>query len=71
MKLLFDRNLSFRLPTLLSDLYPGSAHVRDHGMAAVDDEAVWTSARDQGFLIVSKDDDFRQRSLSLTRPNRS
>jgi len=32
MKLLFDQNLSPRLPSLLADLYPDSAHVRDSGM---------------------------------------
>ena len=27
------------------------------------DEAIWLFARDQGFIIVSKDDDFHQRSF--------
>lgn len=68
MKLLFDQNLSFRLTRALADVYPGSAHVRDHGMGASDDAIVWAFAREHGFIVVSKDDDFRQRSLALGHP---
>ncbi|WP_292857915.1 DUF5615 family PIN-like protein [Nostoc sp. LPT] len=32
MKLLFDENLSPKLPSHLSDLFPNSLHVRDLGM---------------------------------------
>jgi hypothetical protein len=32
MKLLFDQNLSWRLPKKLADLYPDSQHVREVGM---------------------------------------
>jgi len=63
LKLLFDQNLSPRLVTRLADLYPGSAHVRDVGLAASDDEPVWRHAAAGGFVIVTKDDDFRQRSF--------
>ena len=55
MKLLFDQNLSPRLPRLLSDLYPGSAHVREVGLRDAGDAAIWEYARQQGFAIVSKD----------------
>ncbi|MEX0271938.1 DUF5615 family PIN-like protein [Leptolyngbyaceae cyanobacterium UHCC 1019] len=34
MKLLFDENLSTKLPNCLSDLFPNSLHVRDVGMKA-------------------------------------
>jgi len=37
MKLLFDENLSPKLPNRLSDLFPGSLHVRDVGMKATID----------------------------------
>ncbi|MBI2215693.1 MAG: DUF5615 family PIN-like protein [Candidatus Rokubacteria bacterium] len=63
MKLLFDQNLSPRLVRRLVDLYPNSAHVRDFGLAAADDEPVWRHAAAEGFAIVTKDDDFRQRSF--------
>lgn len=53
---------------LLADLFPGSTHVRDHGLNAGSDEAVWMFAAQNGFVIVSKDADFRQRSLVLGAP---
>ncbi len=63
MKLLFDQNLSPRLVALLIDLFPGSAHVRDVGLASADDLVVWEHAKQGGFAIVSKDADFRQLSF--------
>lgn len=68
MKLLFDHNLSCRLVAALRDLYPGSVHVREVELQAVDDEVVWDYARDRGFTIVSKDAEFHQRSLVLGAP---
>lgn len=63
MKLLFDENLSPRLPALLSGEFPGSSHVRHVGLLGADDGAVWTYARAHNFAIASKDNDFRQRSF--------
>lgn len=63
MKLLFDENLSPSLPGLLRDEYPDSAHVREVGLRGASDRRIWEHARDNGFVIVSKDDDFRQRSF--------
>jgi len=63
VKLLFDENVSSKLPGLLEDLYPGSAHVRDLGLSGASDNRVWEHAKANGFVIVSKDDDFRQRSF--------
>lgn len=63
MKLLFDENVSPRLPELLRAEYPDSAHVRDVGLAGHSDLQIWDHAHDYGFTIVSKDDDFRQRSF--------
>ena len=68
MKLLFDHNLSYRLVPALRGLYPGSDHVRGVGLQAVDDEVVSDYARDHGFVIVSKDAEFHQRSLVLGAP---
>jgi predicted nuclease of predicted toxin-antitoxin system len=70
MKLLFDQNLSFRLPSLIADILPAAAHVRDFGMTSADDGAVWDLARDQQFTITSKDDDFRERVRVLGHPPR-
>jgi predicted nuclease of predicted toxin-antitoxin system len=58
MKLLFDENLSPKLPRLLAAQYPGSLHLRDCGLKGAADEEIWEYARDNGFAIVSKDSDF-------------
>lgn len=68
MKLLFDQNLSFRLVTALADLYPGSAHVRALALAEADDDLVWRHAAQHGFVIISKDADFHQRSFVFGAP---
>jgi predicted nuclease of predicted toxin-antitoxin system len=61
--LLFDQNLSHHLVERLDDLYPGSMHVRELGLASASDIDVWEYGRANGFAIVSKDSDFHQRSL--------
>lgn len=68
MRLLFDQNLSPRLPNLLSDLYPNSAHVRDTGLRNATDSEIWVYARQNEFVVVSKDSDFQQRSLYYGHP---
>jgi predicted nuclease of predicted toxin-antitoxin system len=68
MKLLFDQNLSSRLVAAVADVFPGSSHVRDLGLARADDTAVWNVARDHGCAIVSKDSDFHLRSFVEGHP---
>jgi predicted nuclease of predicted toxin-antitoxin system len=68
MKLLFDENLSPKLPRLLATLFPDSAHARDCGLLGFPDEEVWEYARANDFIIVSKDSDFQQRSLLYGHP---
>ena len=68
MRLLFDQNLSPRLLTILADIYGGSTHVRNEGLETADDEMVWEHAARHGFVIVSKDADFHQRSFLLGAP---
>ena len=68
MKLLFDENLSPKLPRLLATLFPDSAHVRECGLLGLPDEDVWEYARTNDFIIVSKDSDFQQRSLLYGHP---
>lgn len=58
MKLLFDQNLSPKLVARLADLFPGSAHVQDAGLDTADDDTVWEYARNNGFAIVTKDEDY-------------
>src|ERR1700722_10771612 len=60
MKLLFDQNLSPSLVRLLDDLYPQSIHVQTAGLDRAPDHEIWDFARDEGFVIVAKDEDFNQ-----------
>ena len=68
MKLLFDENLSSRLAKDLADVFPGSQPIDLAGLHGQSDEVVWEYARLQGFIIVSKDNDFRQRSFLKGAP---
>ncbi|MBV9788774.1 MAG: DUF5615 family PIN-like protein [Chloroflexi bacterium] len=68
MKLLFDQNLSHRLVALLADVYPNSVHVREIGLNAASDTIIWDYAKRNGYMIVSKDSDFHQRSFVLGYP---
>jgi predicted nuclease of predicted toxin-antitoxin system len=68
MKLLFDQNISYKLVTQLGDVYPESKHVRQVGLGEGGDVAVWNYARDNDFVIVSKDEDFHQRSFLYGSP---
>ncbi len=68
MKLLFDENLSPQLPRLLSDLYPGSAHVVALGFGRAGDSRIWQYAKDFDFMITTKDTDFLELSQSWGHP---
>ena len=63
MKLLFDENVSPKLVRTLAPEYPGSTHVREIGLRGAADHRIWEHARTEGFMIVSKDTDFRERSF--------
>ena len=60
MKLLFDENLSPSLLDVLAAEFPGSTHIEGLKMRGATDAAVWAFAREHGYTIVSKDNDFRQ-----------
>jgi len=68
MRLFFDENLSHRLVALLSDLYPGSTHVRYVDLVGASDEVLWEYARRNDLVLVSKDTDFYQRSMLRGAP---
>ncbi|HEX5272715.1 MAG TPA: DUF5615 family PIN-like protein [Gemmataceae bacterium] len=68
MSLLFDQNLSRRLPALLAAEFPGSEQVIGAGLATADDRAVWAYAAAHGLAVVSKDADFAQLSAALGPP---
>ena len=60
MKLLFDQNVSRRLVQVLATEFADSAHVAELGLAEADDHTIWRYAGEHGFVLVSKDNDFRQ-----------
>ena len=60
MKLLFDQNLSLRLVGMFSIEHADSRHVTDVGLDTATDAEIWAYAGEHGFVIVSKDSDFRQ-----------
>lgn len=68
MKLLFDQNLSYHLIKQVKDLYPDSNHVRLLGLDTSDDQTIWNYARSNGYVIVSFDSDFSERSLLFGFP---
>jgi predicted nuclease of predicted toxin-antitoxin system len=68
LKLLFDQNLSRKLPRQLGDIYPDSQHVVELNLAEASDSDIWEYAKENGFTIVSKDTDFQQRSLLYGSP---
>jgi predicted nuclease of predicted toxin-antitoxin system len=67
VKLLFDQNLAPTLVTRLADLFPDSLHVETAGLDRASDDLVWDYARQNGFAIVSKDEDYSD--LSVLRGN--
>jgi predicted nuclease of predicted toxin-antitoxin system len=58
VKLLLDENLSRRLVVPLLEKFPDSTQVALVGLQEATDFAVWEFARLQGYVIVTKDDDF-------------
>ena len=68
MSLLFDQNLSRRLPALLAAEFPGSEQVLLAGLATADDRTVWAYAVARELAIASKDSDFRDLSAALGSP---
>ena len=68
MKLLLDENLSRRLvPFLLHD-YPDSSQVVLLGMESATDKEVWHKAKEDGYVIVTRDADFQELSLVWGQP---
>ncbi len=68
MRLLFDENLSPDLPHLLAGEFPDSAHLRDLGLVGADDAVIWHAAAVQGFVLVSRDDDFIELAILRGAP---
>ena len=68
MKLLLDENLSPKLVRRLLDSFPGSAHVEGCGLGAAGDWEIWRFAKENNFVIASKDSDFYNRAAVFGGP---
>ena len=53
---------------LLDDIFPESKHVSDVMSERSDDEQIWNYAKEFGYAIVTKDDDFEQKSVLFGHP---
>ena len=68
MKLLLDENISAKLVKYLLQDFPESSHIDYLEMQGVTDTDIWDYASKEGYIIVSKDNDFRQKSFVLGAP---
>jgi len=68
MKLLLDENISLKLVKFLQKDFPESSHISFLDMQGSTDTQIWEFAKQDGYIIVSKDNDFRQRSFLLGFP---
>jgi predicted nuclease of predicted toxin-antitoxin system len=67
-RLLFDEQLAEVLVELVADVFPQSLHVRPLGAAARDDRGIWNLAKENGCVLVTKDEDFHRLSVLLGAP---
>ena len=59
MNLLLDANLSWRLIRILEEDFPGIMHVEKIGLGNnPSDSIIWHWAKDNGYFIVTQDEDF-------------
>jgi predicted nuclease of predicted toxin-antitoxin system len=68
VKLLFDQNLSHRLPAMVAHAFPGSSQARLLGLDRADDRTLWQYAAENDFCIVTLDADFADLSALLGAP---
>ena len=58
MRLLLDENPSHRLVPRLQTAYPGASQVTLVGLGSADDLVLWRFARENGYVLVTQDNDF-------------
>ncbi|MBL8487449.1 MAG: DUF5615 family PIN-like protein, partial [Rhodocyclaceae bacterium] len=68
MTLLLDGNLSRRCVPFLPEAFPGSTQVALVGLERATDREVWSCALTNGFVIVSREEDFEQLASVLGSP---
>lgn len=68
MRLLFDQNISYRIISKISDIFPESKQVKELGLDGYSDRDIWNFARDHGYAIVTFDADFFDLANILGNP---
>ena len=68
MKLLLDENLSRRIAPFPQTAFPGSTQVSLLDLEGASDSEIWRYAKDNGFVIVSRDSDFQERAMVSGHP---
>jgi predicted nuclease of predicted toxin-antitoxin system len=68
VKLLFDENLSRRLPARIVDLFFGSIHVSLPGLLETPDFVIWEYAKTHVFAIITADIDFYEMATAAGPP---
>ena len=68
MKFLVDAQLPPALAGLLRELGQEAVTVRDIGLRDAEDGPIWQYALKHGAIVVTKDEDFPERSLRSTTP---
>ena len=63
MKFLVDQDLPPRLARVLHERFPGSKHVIDLLLDRARDHMLWRYCKENGFSIITQDDDFQQLSM--------
>jgi len=58
VRLLLDENLSERLLQPLTELFPGSEHIRSLANTGASDRLLWDLARTGPFILTTRDEDF-------------
>ncbi len=70
LKLLIDENLAPSLAESWQSAFPGTVHVRGIGLGNTDDRIIWDHAKENDFMIITKDSDFEQRSFLSGAPQK-
>ncbi|RSK29783.1 DUF5615 family PIN-like protein [Hymenobacter metallilatus] len=70
MRLLLDENISWRLVAYLRPYCAEVIHVRDIGLDNSSDTTIWRYARQQGYDVLTKDEDFLRLVLAEGFPPR-
>jgi predicted nuclease of predicted toxin-antitoxin system len=68
LKLLVDENLPPQLIIELADLFPESKHVNPSGLSGKPDSEIWHFAKMNGFVLITKDNDFADLSMVWGAP---